>query len=355
MDSMRSVLMMLGVVLHSCNVYSSEQSWIIFSDRTTVFADYLNTAIHVFRMPSFFAVSGFFFAYTIGKYSPTKFIRVRLARIVVPLVVTAVTLNSLQALILNITGYRSYSIREYFCQGAWISHLWFLINLIVYFILSYAMVFLFKNLLTLVLNGARKLFSSLPILGLLALAPLSHLAILAAGKAGFPLYANLFHVFSVSSIISYLPYFAFGCILGAEVDLLKRFVETPIFFTIGVISFAALLAWRGNFDNSLVMTTLHEYIHYLIVWLSILLCFSMFFKFFNRSTPLWLFLSDASYTVYLFHHVIVVGSGYLLIQLGTPPIPSILILIASTALGTLVIHKHVILRSMLARFLFNGK
>ena len=48
MDTMRAVLMMLGVVLHSSQVFSAEHTWVIYSDNTIRFAGWLvSLVVHV--------------------------------------------------------------------------------------------------------------------------------------------------------------------------------------------------------------------------------------------------------------------------------------------------------------------
>ena len=67
MDSMRSVLMMLGVVIHSFQVYNPRQSWVIYSNDSTVVAYWVVKVLITFRMPAFFMISGFFALITINK------------------------------------------------------------------------------------------------------------------------------------------------------------------------------------------------------------------------------------------------------------------------------------------------
>lgn len=123
MDSMRSILMMLGVVLHSSQVFNVEQSWVIYSDNTATFAEYLVEFIAAFRMPAFFVVAGYFCVLSIKKYAPGTFIKFRLTRIVIPLIITAITLNSLQVIILTYAGWHQFDLGKYLLEGGWVSHL----------------------------------------------------------------------------------------------------------------------------------------------------------------------------------------------------------------------------------------
>ena len=84
MDSMRAILMMLGVVLHSAQVFNPEQSWVIYSNNTDSIMTYIVNIIAIFRMPAFFVVSGYFCFLTLKKYQVRKFLNVRLKRLVIP-------------------------------------------------------------------------------------------------------------------------------------------------------------------------------------------------------------------------------------------------------------------------------
>ena len=57
LDAMRGVLMMLGVVLHSAQVFNPREEWLFYSQKSTEFAPILIDTIHLFRMPAFFIVS----------------------------------------------------------------------------------------------------------------------------------------------------------------------------------------------------------------------------------------------------------------------------------------------------------
>jgi len=355
MDSMRSILIMLGVVLHSSNIFNTRQGWAIYSNETTVIANYIGQAIHVFRMPAFFVVAGFFCVFTLQKYKPKKFLAVRMKRIIIPLVVTALTLNSLQAIILVLTGFREIDIGEYLLDGGWVSHLWFLNNLIIYFLVAAVLATLFSKYHGVIGKLRPNQSLSLPLIVVMGMMPIVSVVILGLNKIGFPLYSGILGVFSTFSTLIYLPYFVFGCVLAVNSNLLHKFSTiNPILILAAIIS-SVMIMKNASFDSEIIHKSVLSYFEYLIVWLSISLCFYVFYRFFNAPSEKWRFLSDASYTVYLFHHVLVIGIGFLLIQLEIPPLLNMFALILITSMITLFIHKHVILKSSFARLLFNGK
>jgi len=82
--------MSLGVLLHTANIYQPgilarldvEEHWLFGA---------LSNAIHVFRMPAFFWVAGYFCAMTLARSGPSGLLESRLPRLIVPLLTTLLT------------------------------------------------------------------------------------------------------------------------------------------------------------------------------------------------------------------------------------------------------------------------
>ncbi len=91
LDSLRAIIMLLGLVLHSAltyNVTNHGDTWSLKDPQTThVFSDYIVFLIHSFRMPIFFLVAGFFGAMLFYERQLIKMIRNRISRIVYPFIV----------------------------------------------------------------------------------------------------------------------------------------------------------------------------------------------------------------------------------------------------------------------------
>ena len=120
LDAMRSILMMLGIVLHAAIIFGSD-SWLLEeSERSSIYNSIVDF-IHLFRMPAFFIVSGFFCHMTISRYGSKLFLKVRTPRILIPLLVAAISLNSIQYLFL--IDYKQFNTAflsfEYFINGLW--------------------------------------------------------------------------------------------------------------------------------------------------------------------------------------------------------------------------------------------
>ena len=73
MDTLRGVLMAFGVVLHAALVYDTGRRWIVSDPAGNTLFGMGVTLIHLYRMPVFFLVSGFFTALLYAKYPPPDF------------------------------------------------------------------------------------------------------------------------------------------------------------------------------------------------------------------------------------------------------------------------------------------
>lgn len=356
LDALRSTLMLLGVVVHAANIFAPGEPWKIYSKDSIEFAHFISGSIHVFRMPAFFVISGYFCALALRHYRPENFLKRRVQRLAIPLISTALLLNSLEISVLVHDGWQKLTLHEYFLDGVWVSHLWFLINLLVY---TCGAVILYAYLREPVhyLGGCLgKLISSMPMVLLFALMPIYTLALLATNKVGFPLYANLAGLIDFYTLLYFLPFFIFGTVLGAKRECLTRFEKTsfwiPILLIISVIAMILI-------DNARFGTLMHRiadtYLLELITWLSMSLCFYVFCRYCNHRSKVWSYLSDASYSVYLFHHLIVILLGILAIRMGLNSHMSLAAIITLTIGLTLAIHHFVIRRYRTASLLFNGK
>ena len=85
LDNLRAVMMWLGIVIHVAVMHMEGPSPINWHDpATTRLADLLVAFIHVFRMPVFFIVAGFFVAMLVETRGPAAMLKHRFKRIALP-------------------------------------------------------------------------------------------------------------------------------------------------------------------------------------------------------------------------------------------------------------------------------
>ena len=355
MDSMRATLMMLGVVLHSAQVYNPLGEWLIYSDNPASIMTYVVSFIHTFRMPAFFVVSGFFCHFTLRRYDIKKFLNTRIRRLLVPFLATAFTLNSIQAFVLNHTGWRDFDFLPYIAGGGYVSHLWFLVNLIIYFLATAFVAAFFKKSVTFLSDLTARVFLFLPHVAVLMLLPFISVGILALGKIGLPLYIKIFGVVDVFRLCQYLPYFLFGMMLSYKPELLSRLRSGKTTSILLCAVFTATVLFRVLPFDGLALNAAETWFAHFCSWTGVAVCFYLFHKFMNKASNTTLFLSDASYTVYLFHHLLVVLFGLFCIRFGVSAFVGFPAMIVVIFALTLLFHKYVILRFPSMRYLFNGK
>src|ERR1700687_4331696 len=87
LDAVRGFALLLGVVLHAALSFipTSSRFWIIQDSHPSTTLAVLFFAIHVFRMTTFFLIAGFFAHMSFHRRGARDFIKDRLRRIAVPL------------------------------------------------------------------------------------------------------------------------------------------------------------------------------------------------------------------------------------------------------------------------------
>jgi glucan biosynthesis protein C len=352
LDAMRSILMALGVVLHSANVFSGNE-WVIQDSDTSEFFTHLASIIHYFRMPTFFMVSGFFCHMTLARYGSKRFLTVRIPRIVIPLVVTAITLNSLQYILTS--DYRPDGVGlftfDYIVQGKWVSHLWFLNSLVFYFlaaafiytVVPKRLVCFSKTMSSIIIQTKGLYLLLLPFLSMV-LIKISYI---------LPIENEGYYDLGAAVSIKYSIYFIFGVLLGFSRNLLldicrPRLLVTIIIFTVCMVTYLLSILEPDNM-------VIKHYSDSLITWASCFICFYIFHIVFNESSRFFSYFSGASYTVYLFHHLFVIIYGIVLIGFEINIFYKFTLLVSATFITTLLIHHYLIMKIPVFRYLFNGK
>jgi hypothetical protein len=89
LDAVRGFALMLGVVLHATLSFvpTSTRFWIIQDSHPSMTLGVLFFVIHVFRMTTFFLIAGFFARLSFHRRGAFGFVKDRLQRIALPLVV----------------------------------------------------------------------------------------------------------------------------------------------------------------------------------------------------------------------------------------------------------------------------
>jgi len=358
MDALRSVLMLLGVVLHSARPYDSD-AWQVKDQAHLPALDWLVAGIHLFRMPAFFVVAGYFAMYLLVRWPVRDFLRDRMRRVLVPLLATLLTFNLVQVRLVmgdgGDAGFLQGVLLPAWVGGHWVSHLWFLVSLVLYFALVAMLTPFLRRLADpdgIVASWLRgRLGLPLVLLALVA----TPLAVGVLGRFAGPGWNEpLLGSASPAELLVYFPAFLTGLLLCASPELLDRFARRDrLVIALAVSGGAVMLLTHGRADSAFrVAYFLGEG---LLRWMVVRVLFSLFREWANRPSRTFAYLSSASYSIYLFHHVTVIATATALLSLPLAAGIKFLIVLAVASMVSLTLHHFLVRRYAVLGYLFNGR
>lgn len=336
LDNARATLLLLGVLFHaSVFVYLYQKPESLGEFLLVV---YLHQFLHVFRMPAFFVIAGFFASYLLQTRGPNKFLRNRLQRIALPLLLFWIPL---------------VFANSWTSQGAWLTgrgtfdvlpidfgHLWFLYFLILFCLVLWA-------------------FSS-PLQKLLIKRVSPHLFLLFLAAA-LPLIPGVFDqegTLATSTRISpdpgllllYFLIFLSGALAYNQQELWLTFLRKRALwlFAVLLLSFTIFFVIQ---DWGLVGT---RWIYAASVISGTYGVLGLFLRFATKQNKAFKFISDASYWLYLVHLPLVFFFLFSLGINGFGAIATILLTSVLTIVVGLVTYK-VFVRHTFISTLLNGK
>lgn len=333
--------MLLGVVIHSCYIFST-YNWRISSNvhlsEFTAVIDF----IHSFRMESFYIIAGFFSMLVLKKYSLKYFIQSRLVRLGIPLLFCGLTLNILMFgySYTNDFSLASLGKSEFWMNGLWLGHLWFLANLIGYSGLLYV----FINVKFPTFSYKKNQYWIFIIVVVAAQLLLSRLS----WRIPSEILKNKFLVFDINKFILYAPFFWIGIKLFTNKELFEKLLEINIFNSLVVLSYWIF----SRFD---INSYLFEVLSALYGLSFTCILFSIFRYFFDKKNAFIESVSDASYTIYLIHQPFIVLWGIVVLGMDLPYWVQFAIILVPAWLLPYLFHRYVVRESRMLMFLFNGK
>ena len=306
-------MMMLGLVLHTCITYTVTVvggAWPIKDPTTTHLSmDWLVFTIHIFRMPIFFVVSGFFGALLFYERSAWRMIRNRLSRVLLPFMVFLLLLYPIAILgfgyttlafaekINTATSMEGIAFHWKLLLPASTIHLWFLYYLMLLSATFCGLGVVMKKQLGLrlkihrvfryVLQRPLSKIVFFPILTWSCLALINETWVLTS--IGF--------VPDIETFGFYFVFYGFGWVLFKNKELLPTFKKVDWFFTIlGLLTITLNLALTPHVSNATIML-----FNSASVWFLVFGIIGLFVRYANRGASFWRYISDASYWVYQVH------------------------------------------------------
>lgn len=366
LDAARSLLMILGVPYHAALIYTPDYHWLIDSPDTIPGIGLFSDFIHSFRMPAFFLISGLLIARSLRKDGPAAVLRSRATRLLVPLVAVGATFNVLQLWLsalaadpgLTVPVFLTRTLPDAFLTGALAHHLWFLVELFVCILL-----------LCLAYPAATRLYGRLrvraPRFARLAEAgdgwlPPTLLSVMLVGTMGFdnisPLLLEPVPPTSSSALTTAVSasYFLVGVYVAHLSGGPARFASMA--WTVALVYALCLLGQIGldHVQKPMVLRVLDQVLRAVGAWAAFRLLLGLALTWFARENRGVRALSQASYSIYLLHHVMVVVAGFALLAVPWRPGVEFLLITVIGLLVPLALHHAVIRRSPVLRFLLNG-
>lgn len=313
LDSLRAIMMILGLVIHSALTYGVVDygsGWSLKdSGATHLSNDYIASFVHEFRMQIFFVVAGFFGALLFYERLPFKMVKNRVSRIVLPFLVFVILLwpsiifsfrytrlvfaGSEDALAETLARFSAFDV---LIPGSTF-HLWFLyyLGLITFFSVPVALIFKKLPSVTRQITFGFNWVIQKPIVRILVFAGLTALVYMIMGSYSVAT-SNSF-IPDFNTFIYYTHFYFVGWILFKSKHLLDTFMKfdwlTTIFGML-LFSFYFFMNESLNFETKLIIKSV-------LVWLFIFGITGLFISYGSNHSAKMRYVSDASYWVYLLH------------------------------------------------------
>ncbi len=351
MDSMRAAMMVAGVFFHAGMVYRPDLPWRFKDPADTAFFSWLTDFLHTFRMPAFFAVAGFFCALSFAREPGVRKLYSRLLVFGVPFLAMMFTLQPLQyALKLDIQGsFQGFGApfwRDYFHGGEYISHLWFLINLVFYYLAAWTIVQCYRGRDYAAIPWVARIFQYKSAMAVLACAAFATVDLLIRD-------GSLGAGYDVELVFQYAPFFVAGYIMFRHSHLFAQFRRVTLADVLLMLALALYDPSSGGRIGQVVGLLAFYQFGFVLTGI----CMLLFHKFLDRENGATRVVADSAYTIYLFHQfLIVVVATWVARQLaGAGVFLKYSIVVGVVLLITISVHQLLIARLPVLRFLFTGR
>ena len=315
MDNLRAHLMLLGIVFHCALNYvtvPSELNFWYYADTQQHFIfDLITQVIHIFRMPLFFLVAGFFTALLIRKIGRPAFINDRIKRIVIPFIAFLPILfftcqlifNSFPVFRTEMTAHFKFFVSD--PEDFDLIHLWFLFYLSFCYSFLVALIYLLDRFFNLnsVVQGLPALWQGA---GIFIWPALTTAIILMNGSLHIesqirPLVEPQLFLFYFIFFLAGFTYFHSDLIARQpkSLNLAISWVSSLLLFLLVSVGSQYYLSLPE--EQRLLVFVLCASLLSVFVWQLSLTVLNTYKKFFSFSSPSLKYAADASYWVYLIH------------------------------------------------------
>jgi glucan biosynthesis protein C len=346
-DSLRATMMLLGIYLHAVVAYSPSGGWPYKQPELTGSLDHTLALIHVFRMPVFYVMAGFFAVLLYERRGFRLTLQNRVQRILVPFVVGWLIIFPVVVLLASSARIGLPATLERFASGAILErlhplHLWFLEYLLVLYGLAIVTGAVIRAAIpAAALDAANRTFRA--VVGShwapLVLAVPSFFALLPMRFAGFEDPPGFIPVLRI--VIAYAIPFAFGWLLYLNVDLVDTLRRRAwLYAGLALIPIVLYLRLVPIEPLPHLPFAVRCAIHSLALWLLILSIIGLFDRFLSRPNARMRYICDSSYFLYLAHMPVLLVFQLLLLPLTISPLLKIAIALAATVAVLFAMYRY---------------
>ena len=324
LDAVRAFALLLGVALHAAQPYVAHLPWVTTEPPSAVVAGLWYT-IHLFRMPLFFLIAGFFGRMLLERRGTGGFIEDRSRRILLPLVVGVPTIMLITgvAYVLGalVAGQDLHSLRPPPAPAAHhgliasinLIHLWFLY----YLALFYALALLVRlaleafdhggRLHTAIDAGVRFLMRGAWGPLLLALPGIAYYSRLEGWSVWGGLPAPFSLIPDVGALLGYGVFFGFGWLLHRQQSVVLSLQKSwPMYGVLALVAWTVCRLLVGSAPHWGPFLARWALVAYTTAYVAGSWCVSfgligMAIRFLSGYSPVRRYLADSSYWIYLMH------------------------------------------------------
>lgn len=359
-DSLRAIMMLLGIVIHSAMSYSNsnDMTWPLRSKDMSDLFLFLVDFLHAFRMPVFFLIAGFFGAFLFFNKSPKQMLRNRFKRIFLPFLLFLFVLNPFvtyaykyckavfnEEIPVALSTHFS-SLWSYIPFGLF--HLWFLYYL---FIIS-LLVYLFSKLTKRISASSIDIFFEhtfrIPLYRLLTLSCISFIILFLFGATSFK--TSISWLPDLGILTYFLAFYITGWLLYRKKELVTTLKHFDIATTlIGVTAFCLKL----YYNNQMNMVSL-QIINSIITCSLSIGIIGLFLRFADTPNKYITYFVNSAYWIYLIHFFIAILITGLIDDLEISVYLKFLIVLFITVIICLTSYHFFVRKTFIGVFL-NGK
>ncbi|SEO18161.1 acyltransferase family protein [Bradyrhizobium sp. OK095] len=379
LDALRGIALLLGIVLHATLsfVLASPRFWIIQDTHPSLVLSLLSFAIHVFRMTTFFLMAGFFARMSFHRRGSWGFVKDRLQRIALPLVIVwPLVFTSVALVIIWAANFPNGGSVQW--TSGWpalpnfrLTHLWFLYVLLELYV---AMLLLRGAIVWLDASGKLRTFID-RLFARIIRNPMAPLVLAIPIGIAFCLdqrWVNLTGVrtpdqsliTNAQAWICFGTAFGVGWLLHRQIDLLRTLerrwlphlllaiVLILISFVLSGVMFSAPGAPKLPYSFA-TLRLVSVVLYAPAIWISTFAAIGLALRFMSGFSRTWRYLADASYWLYLIHLPIVMALQVALSQLNWPGLIKFAVILI-VAIPPMLASYHLLVRFTFIGAVLNG-